>query len=220
MNKLTQEWNKTKNLFTKKKLMGIVVGTAIISFGLYNIHQRANITEGGALGMILLLQHWTGLSPSILSPVIDFICYGVAFKYLGWDFLKVSFVSSMVLAAFFKLWEMFPPLLPEFLLHPFIAAILGGLFIGIGVGFVVRQGGSSGGDDGLALAISKATGVRLSYAYLITDLTVLLLSLTYTPLVKIAYSLITVTISSWLVDFVQGMGKKKDVEEENNCNET
>lgn len=31
------------------------------------------------------------------------------------------------------------------------AALLGGLFVGIGVGLVVRQGGSSGGDDALAL---------------------------------------------------------------------
>ena len=51
----------------------------------------------------------------------------------------------------------------------------------VGVGIIVRQGGSSGGDDALALTISHLTHRRLSLAYLFTDLTVLTLSLTYIP---------------------------------------
>ena len=58
-------------------------------------------------------------------------------------------------------------------------------------------------DDALALSIAKATHIRISQAYLFTDLTVLLLSLSYIPFRRIAYSLITVTISSWLIDLFQ-----------------
>ena len=88
------------------------------------------------------------------------------------------------------------------------AALLGALFVGVGVGLIVRQGGSSGGDDALALSISAMTGLRVSKAYLFTDLTVLTLSLSYIPIRRIAYSLITVTVSSWLIDLIQGAGKK------------
>lgn len=84
-----------------------------------------------------------------------------------------------------------------------MAAVAGAFFIGIGVGLVIRQGGSSSGDDALALTISHLTHCRISMAYLATDLTVLLLSLSYIPWRKIAYSLVTVTISSWLIDWVQ-----------------
>jgi len=49
---------------------------------------------------------------------------------------------------------------------------------------------------------------RLSVSYLFTDLTVLALSLTYIPITRILYSLISVTISSWLVDWVQNCGRK------------
>ena len=48
---------------------------------------------------------------------------------------------------------------------------------------------------------------RISYAYLFTDLTVLTLSLSYIPFKRIAYSLITVTLSSWIIDCFQ-KGKK------------
>ena len=36
---------------------GLLLGTAILSFGLYNIHSQASITEGGVLGLQLLIQH-------------------------------------------------------------------------------------------------------------------------------------------------------------------
>ena len=50
---------------------GLLLGTAILSFGLYNIHSQASITEGGVLGLQLLIQHWFGISPSIIGPVMD-----------------------------------------------------------------------------------------------------------------------------------------------------
>ena len=83
--------------------------------------------------------------------------------------------------------------------------------VGVGVGLIVRQGGSSGGDDALALVIHKLTGWRLSRAYLFTDLTVLFASLSYIPFRRIAFSLVTVTVSSLLIDFVKEWQPKTNV---------
>ena len=91
----------------------------------------------------------------------------------------------------------------QLILWPLAAALLGGAFVGIGVGLIVRQGGSSGGDDALALVIHKLTGWKLSRAYLFTDLTVLVASLSYIPVRRIAFSLVTVTVSSLLIDWVK-----------------
>ena len=77
----------------------------------------------------------------------------------------------------------------------------------MGVGLIVRQGGSAGGDDALALSLSVLTRKRISLCYLFTDLTVLMLSLSYIPVRRIVYSLVTVTISSWLIDLIQGGNK-------------
>jgi len=201
-----------------KTLLFILMGTAISSFGVYNIHQQTGITEGGILGMILLIHHWFGISPSIVTPILDFCCYAIAFKILGKEFLKISIVSTLSLSFFFRLWERFPPFLPDLSAYPVIAAVLGACFIGIGVGLVIRQGGSGGGDDALALTISHVTHCRISIAYLATDLTVLALSLTYIPWTRISCSLITVTLSSWLIDFVQNLnisGKSSIITETN-----
>lgn len=190
-----------------KRILLTLLGTAITSFGVYNIHRQTHVTEGGVLGMILLLNYWLRIPPSVLSPVLDITCYAVAYKHLGKDFIKWSILGTLSLAGFFKIWESFPPLLPDLSAYPLAAAVLGGLFIGVGVGLIVRQGGSSGGDDALALVISKLTGCRIAKAYMFTDFTVLLLSLSYIPFRRIIFSLITVTISSWVIDWIQNVGK-------------
>ena len=169
-----------------------MLGTAICSFGIYNVHDQSGITEGGALGLILLLNHWFGLPSSIATPIIDIICYALAFRALGRHFLEISAFSTLSMAMFFRIWEHFPPVLPSLADKPLLAALLGALFIGVGVGIVVKNGGSCGGDDALALFIHKVSGWRLSRAYLISDLTVLALSLTYIPFKKIFFSLIKV----------------------------
>ena len=77
-----------KEVCQAKLLGSILLGTAITTFGLYNVHQQADITEGGILGLILLLNHWLGMSSSILSPLLDGLCYFLGFRYLGKKFLK------------------------------------------------------------------------------------------------------------------------------------
>ena len=169
-----------------------MVGTTILSFGIYNIHRRAAITKGGVIGLVLLLDHWLRIPASISSPLLDFLSYALAFRFLGWKFVLMAGISSISLAGFYRLWESFPPMLPDLSAYPLVASILGGMFVGIGVGIIVRQGGSSGGDDALALSAS----------YLFTDLVVLGASLSYISPRRIAYSIVTVTISSYLIDFV------------------
>ena len=102
-----------ENPLNFKKVAVIVTGTAIMSFGLHNIHQQTNITEGGVLGMILLVNHWFEITPAIISPILDIICYIFAYKIMGKDFIKVSAVSTFFSACFFLLWEQFPPMLPN-----------------------------------------------------------------------------------------------------------
>ncbi len=204
---------KCSDLFAKTSLRSlarrfgtIALGCAILTFGMHNIHQVVGITEGGVLGGILLLNHWFGIDASIASPVLDAVCYVVGFIVLGAGFLGWSAVSSVLLALFYALWESLPHLLPDLSAHPLIAAILGGMFVGVGAGLVVRCNASAGGDDALALSIHKLTGLKLARCYLFTDLSVLLLSLSYIPVTKIVFSLVTVFISSPLIDFVVGMG--------------
>lgn len=186
---------------------GLLLGTAILSFGLYNIHSQANITEGGVLGLQLLIQHWFGISPSIIGPAMDFMCYLIGWKILGGAFLKNAIVASVSYSLFYSLHERMGYLIPDLSAHPVLAAVIGGLFVGVGVGLVVRSGGASGGDDALALILNRITKAKLERCYFATDFVVLMLSLSYIPLEKIVCSLLTVSISSYIIGKIY---KKED----------
>ena len=205
--RMTMLWNRLMGGVTAKRVLLIALGAMICTFGIHNIHQRTDITEGGMIGLMLLVEHWLNLSPAYITPVLDLACYLLAYRFLGGRFIQLSIISTLFISGFYKIWECFPPMLPDLSAHPLIAAVLGGIFVGIGVGLIVRQGGSSGGDDALALTLSHTLGWRLSRSYLFTDIAVLLLSLTYIPVLRIVFSLITVTISSFLMDWVKGYGE-------------
>ena len=194
-----------KSKYSFEHWLLLIVGTAILSFGLYNVHCQSRITEGGVLGMILLLNHWFKISPSITGVILDFSCYFIGWRMLGNKFLKNAVFSTVCFSLWYRLWENIGYIIPDLSSYQLIASVLGAVFVGIGVGIVVREGGAAGGDDALALVISKVAKCRISKAYLITDLTVLTLSLSYIPFSKIVYSFITVTLSSRIIDKIQDM---------------
>lgn len=105
--------------FPPKTVLSIILGTAITTFGIYNIHQQADITEGGILGLILLFHFWFGMSSSILSPVLDALSYALGFRFLGKEFLKTSIFATICMAGFFRLWELFPRYFQVWLTTPF-----------------------------------------------------------------------------------------------------
>ena len=83
-----------------------------------------------------------------LQNLIDFIssftynsCYLLAFRFLGTSFARYALVASCSFAVSYAFYERFPPLLPDLSGHPLTAAVVGGLFVGLGVGLVVRRGG-------------------------------------------------------------------------------
>ena len=186
----------------------ILIGAFILAFGMYNVHSRTIITEGGIWGIELLLFNWFKISPAVTAPILDGTCYFMGFVFLGKQFIIKSAVGTLGYSAFYAILEQFPPLLPDLDSVPIIAAIVGALFVGIGAGIVVRQGGACAGDDALALVISKKLKIKISQAYLFTDITVLLLSLTYIPFRQIAYSLVTVLLSGWIIEKIQNWEKK------------
>lgn len=180
----------------------LLLGSAILAFGLYNIHSMSNVTEGGILGL-LLLEYWFGISPSVSGFVLTILCYFLGWKLLGKRFLIYSFISSIGFSVFYRIFEQFDPLFPNIGEKPLLAAVVGALFVGISVGLCVRVGGAPTGDDALAMSLERVLPLDIQWIYLISDLVVLLISLTYIPVSRITYSLLTVVLSGQIIGLMQ-----------------
>ena len=192
-----------------KNCLWLLFGSLFLAFGLYNVHALSGVTEGGLLGLDLLAEHWLHISPAITNFVLSTVCYFIGWKMLGREFIVYSAVAAAGFSAAYKVFELFDPLWPGLYETPLLAALLGAVFVGVGTGICVRNGGALCGDDALAMAISRKLGIKIEWVYLVSDLTVLGLSLTYIPLGRIVYSLLTVVISGRLIGLVERFRRRK-----------
>lgn len=196
-------------LFNTKKVLLCVAGSAILAFGLYNIHALSGVTEGGVLGLTLLLNYWLDLSPAISGLIMNAACYALGCRLLGRSFIVYSIISGGCFSGFYAIFELFPPIWPQLADMPLAAALLGAVFVGLGAGLCVRAGGAPGGDDALAMSICKLVKWDIRWVYLASDMIVLLLSLTYLDLERFAVSALSVVLSGQIIGIVQLIGKPR-----------
>ncbi len=190
-------------LIRPKNCIWLLFGSFILAFGLYNVHSLSCVSEGGILGLALLLEHWFSISPAVSGFILNGLCYLFGWKILGKSFMCYSLLATCGFSAAYWICEQYPPLWPALAGMPLVASLLGALFVGVGVGICVRSGGAPTGDDALAMGICHVTGLQVQHVYFITDLSVILLSLTYIPLQRIGYSLLTVVLSGQLIGLIQ-----------------
>lgn len=192
-----------------KSCISALLGSAVLAFGLYNIHSLSGVTEGGVLGLTLLLHNWFSVSPAVSGFILNALCYAIGYGVLGAEFIVYSAVAGGGFSLFYTIFESFPPLWPSIGSYPLAAALVGALFVGVGVGLCVRIGSAPTGDDAVALSASRKFGIGIQWVYLISDVAVLSLSLSYIPLGKMLYSLLTVVLSGQIVGFIEKAGKKQ-----------
>ncbi|MDU3801680.1 YitT family protein [Paraclostridium bifermentans] len=185
-----------------KKVATIIIGATILAFGSYNFNYQNSVTEGGVLGLLLLIKNVFDISPSLTSLVIDLSLFALGTKFFGKKFLLYSILSTFTFSTMYNTFERIGFLVPNLEHNMLLASILAGIGVGIGVGLVVRGGGASGGDDVIALIGNKFTPLKVNHIYLISDGIVLFLSLVYLDFKQIVFSLIAVTISGKIISII------------------
>lgn len=190
-----------------KKIAGncalCLLGGMILAFGLCHVHSVSGVTEGGILGLSLWLDKTLGLSPAVGAFVLNLLCYLFGLRTLGVPFIGYSAVAGGSFSLFYFLFDLLPKILSPLSALPLLAAVVGAGFVGVGVGLCVIAGGAPSGDDALAMSLCAKTKKDIRIFYLLSDLFVLALSLTYIPVKSIFYSLVTVILSGQIIGWIE-----------------
>lgn len=202
-----------------KKIGTIMIGATILAFGSYNFNYQNSVTEGGVLGLLLLIKNVFDISPSLTSLVIDLSLFAIGTKFFGKKFLLYSIISTITFSTTYNTFEGIGFIVPNLENNMLLASILAGIGVGIGAGLVVKGGGASGGDDVIALIGNKFSPFKVNHIYLISDGIVLLLSLVYLDFKQIVFSLIAVSISGKIISIIYNDGDQ-DRDKEDNSEET
>jgi len=180
----------------------------ILAFGLCHVHSVSGVTEGGILGLSLWLDKTLGISPAVGAFVLNLLCYLFGFRTLGVSFIGYSAVAGGSFSLFYFLFDLCPKVLSPLSALPLLAAVVGAIFVGVGVGLCVIAGGAPSGDDALAMSLSALTKKDIRIFYLLSDVLVLALSLTYIPIKSIFYSLATVILSGQIIGWIESAHKR------------
>ena len=134
-----------------KKYFQLCVGAVIAATGLELFLIPNNVIDGGVVGLAIMSAHITELPFGLFLIVIN-----LPFLYLGYKQIGKSFaVSTIVAVLFLSFWsEIFEPM-EKVTSDPFLAAIFGGIIDGLGVGLIMRAGGSLDGTEIVALIADK-----------------------------------------------------------------
>lgn len=164
--------------------------------------------EGGVTGISIILYYLLKWSPALVSIVINGILLIIGYKLLD----KKTTVYTIIAVGFNSLflhltehWEISSS-------EPVIHAIFAGLLAGVGIGLIIRVGGTTAGTTILARLANKYWDWNISYALLFFDLIVAGFSIFVIGIEKVMFTVVILYIGTKAMEFIiEGLNPKKAV---------
>ncbi|SUP42167.1 Uncharacterized BCR, YitT family COG1284 [Veillonella criceti] len=147
----------------------IVIGAAIYTFGLDVLLVPKSIIDGGVVGLALMAAELTGISFSIYLVLINLPFLYVGYKLIGRSFTVATLFGVVCISIMSLYMHTITP--PD--IDPFLASIFGGVILGIGVGLIIRNGGSLDGVEIVAIIMDKKSSFSVGEIVMICNLFIL-----------------------------------------------
>ena len=134
-----------------RRLIFLTIGAVIVAFGLENFLVPNEIIDGGIVGISIMASYLTKIPLGLFTFFLNIPFLALGYKQLGLRFVCYSLYASAVLSIFVTIFHTTPNVTENILL----AAIFGGVIVGVGVGLILRNNGSLDGTEIVALAFGK-----------------------------------------------------------------
>lgn len=186
-----------------QNIIGILIGTAIFSFGFVHFNMQNELGEGGFSGITLILYFTLGWDPALLNLLLNIPMFILGWKLLGRRTFIYTLIGTVAVSIFLKIFQA-----NEFQMNlqddKLLVGLFAGVFVGIGLGIVFRFGGTTGGVDILARLAQKYFGWTMGKTMFGFDTVVILISwATFLDARSMMYTLVAVYIGGRVIDFVQ-----------------
>lgn len=179
----------------------IIVGNIIISLTVASFIRPHGIIMGGATGLSLTLEHYLGINLSLILTFLNIVLFLLGFFFLGKRFALTTIISTFIYPLFLSLClriEFLATLTDDILL----STILGGIFLGIGLGLILRMGASTGGLDIPPLILNRKCHIPVAISLYAIDTCVLLTQASFSTTQQILYGILFTIIASVIINQV------------------
>ena len=133
------------------------------------------IASGGLTGLCTIIQFATGFPVAISYILLNVVLLGIAFLILGNGFGVKTIYCILITTLMFEILPQFDsiqalPGRPLYISEKVLIPIIGGLLEAIGISWIFRRGGSTGGTDVIALILNKFWPVSPGKVYMVLDI--------------------------------------------------
>lgn len=177
----------------------LVIGTAIAAFSIEEFLVPCTILDGGIVGVSIMINNLSGVPLGALTLALNIPFLLAGMRKLGAKFIVKSAVAMAAFSAFLEIFAPFMELTHEYLL----AVCFGGVFLGVGVGFVIRAGGCLDGTETVAIFLNKRFNLPVGQTVLFFNIVIYSVAGFLFGLDRAMYSLLTYFITSKVIDFVE-----------------
>lgn len=200
---------KLQKLSQRERLMAwvqIVVGCIIGAAAYPTFLNPGKIAPGGLTGVAMILNHLWGWEIGITSLLLNIPLFVICYRTMGQLF---AFRSLMATILFSLAIDLLP--LREITVEPILGTLYGGILLGIGLGFILRGGATTGGTDMCARLVHKYLPFMSVGMFLfMIDCVVVVAAWLFIGSSEALYALICIFVSGKAVDVVMlGLSQNK-----------
>ncbi|HWO78369.1 MAG TPA: YitT family protein [Bacillus sp. (in: firmicutes)] len=142
---------KSTKIKIVNRVIFVILGAILVAVGLEIFLVPNQIIDGGIVGVSIIISHLTGIKLGILLFVLNLPFFFLGYKQIGKTFALTTLGGITALSISTTILHPVPVLTEDLLL----AAVFGGMILGVGVGMVIRNGGSLDGTEILAILFNK-----------------------------------------------------------------
>ena len=185
----------------------VIVGNFLYALTVKLFLLPSGLVTGGTTGIALTIQHFFGVSVTQFVLAFNVLMLIAGYLILGRQFAATTLASTFLYP--FAL-EIFDHVFGDYIITDdlLLCTIFSGLGIGIALGIVIRSGASTGGMDIPPIIINKKLGISVALAMNVTDCLILFGQVFFSSFEGILYGIITVFVSTIVLDQVILMGEK------------
>ncbi|OAB44627.1 YitT family protein [Paenibacillus antarcticus] len=189
-------------------IVTIILGAFIFALAVNLFVIPNEFGEGGVTGITIILYYLFQWSPGLVSLIINAFLLLAGYKFLDRTATIYTIIAVLFNSLFLHLTANWSIPSDELLLN----AIFGGVFVGVGIGIIIRVGGTTAGTVILARMANKYLDWNISYALLFFDLIVAFSSYFIIGAESLMFTIIMLYVGTKVMDFIiEGLNPKKAV---------
>lgn len=183
-----------------KSMMLVLLGIFMVAISITCFIAPNNMLAGGVTGIALIIHYLTTLSVAPLIVLLNIPIFIVGIKYTNKEFMIKTLIGMILLSLTIWFTE---PLIDYINMEDLLSnAIVAGILTGVGLGFVIRNGYSTGGFDIVNIVAKKRLGINIAATNLITNGVIVVVGGMVNDFKLAVYTVITLAISSIVLDKV------------------